>query len=98
MHLFSEYGEMNQKQIRLSQLYTLLGEQITILKKTASALALPWEGEANKTYLLRLEADFLRTEKTMDLLLQALILLKMAIEEYQKTENVIAQIIGDMTC
>ena len=65
MDLICEYAQMNQKQQRFSDLYAQLCEQFEEVKKTAQALRLPWEGEANKQYLIRLETDLLKAAKTL---------------------------------
>ncbi len=94
MFLYSEYVEMKQKQEQFASLYLRLGEQVELIVKTARALSLPWEGEANKLYLLRLQADLIRIEKIMGRIFMAAEMLKEAIGEYQKTEGVVAEVIG----
>ena len=94
MYLFSEYEAMRQKQIRFAQLYAELCDALEDVKKMALALSLPWEGEANKRYLIRLQADLLTATQIMERLFAASQMLKEAIGEYQKTEAVVASVIG----
>ena len=94
MYLFSEYEAMHQKQIRFTQLYGQLCDAVEDVKKMAAALSLPWEGEANKRYLVRLQADLLTITQIMDRLHAATQLLEEAIAEYQKTEAIVAAVIG----
>ena len=96
MYLFSEYEAMHQKQIRFDELYLQLCEEIEGVRKMAQALSLPWEGEANKRYLIRLQADLLTIQKIMERLFAASQMLSEAIMEYQKTEAVVAAVIGGL--
>ncbi len=94
MFLFSEYVEMKNKQEQFSALYLQLAEQIEVIVKTVRALSIPWEGEANRRYLMRLEADLIRIENIMGRLYFASDMLREMIAQYQKTEGVIAEMIG----
>ena len=96
MYLFSEYEAMHQKQIRFRELYLQLCDEIDRVRKMAQALSLPWEGEANKRYLVRLQTDLLTIQKIMEKLLAASQMLSEAIVEYQKTEAVVAAVIGGL--
>ena len=78
------------------ELYVQVGEQVEALKKMARALSLPWEGEANRQYLLRLETDLIEIMQILDRLYRAGELLHDAIVNYQKTEGVIADIIAEL--
>lgn len=93
MDLVCEYEQMYQKQQRFTDLYGQLCEQFERIRKTAEALKLPWEGEANRQYLIRLESDLLKTVKTLDRLFLASEHLKESIAEYQKTEGLIRELI-----
>ena len=96
MYLLSEYEQMNEKQETYMERYTQLAEQIETLKKMARALSLPWEGEANRQYLVRLETDLIEIVCILDRLYKAGELLHEAIVKYQKTEGVIAELIAEL--
>ena len=96
MYLLSEYTQMKQKLETYMELYTQVCDRIDQLKDVARSLSIPWEGEANRQYLVRLETDFLEIDRILARMCEAGELLFEVIGKYQKTEGVIAQLIAEL--
>ncbi len=94
MYLLGKYELMYQKQVRFLELCHEMTERVNEMEKMAKALQLPWEGEANRQFLLRLGADYLEITQTMEKLNSAGELLLEIIEQYQNTEGVVSEIIA----
>ena len=96
MFCLNEYEQMRNAYRSFDNVCTELCSTFEVLKESAGHLHIPWEGEANRIYLLRLNADLLECDRVLQKMLQAKELLRVTIEEYQKTEGVISQMIGGM--
>ena len=96
MRYLREYGKMKENAERMDALYRMLCAKADLLDESARTLRLPWEGQANKQYLLRLEIDLLDLERYLLRIGQAVQLFGEAIAEYQKTESVVEQMIAGL--
>lgn len=96
MYILGEYDLMEKKRVRYLELYKLLEKEINSIFEVAAKLGIPWEGEAFKAYIVRLNADSLWLMEAMKRIYGAGAALDIAISNYQKNENEIAQLIGGM--
>lgn len=96
MQYLCEYKGMQQESVSLQERFERLRIQIDRLKEAATNLQIPWEGEANKHYVLRLQSDFSEAERILRRMESTIQLLAAATEDYQKTEHMIHQLIGGM--
>ena len=97
MHEFvvmAQYGAINQKTQELKNLYLEMNREIRRMNHIVTDLDIFWDGDAQAEFLLAYNRGFtmisaimLKISKTIELLLWAL-------SEYQKTENIIEQMIG----
>lgn len=96
MQYLCEYKGMQEGSISLQERFECLCAQLGNLRETVTNLQIPWEGDANKYYVLRLQSDFSEAERILDRVESAVRLLTMATEDYQKTEHMVSQLIGGM--
>lgn len=97
MYCLREYDQMKGVYERFNALYRGMCNAINEVEDHFRGMKIPWEGEANRMYLLRMEADFLEIERVMARIYKAKDFLREAIEGYQKTENLIEQRIGGLS-
>lgn len=96
MYILGEYGQMEQKRAEYMMLLSRLSTEINALSDIVASLRIPWEGEAYKAYIVRLNADALIISGILKRLNDAGELLGAAINEYQKNEREIAELIESL--
>lgn len=96
MHILGEYEQMERKRTEYMELLIRLETEINALSEVASSLRIPWEGDACKAYIIRLNADALIISGIMKRLYDAGELLGEAIDEYQRNEREISELIEAM--
>lgn len=96
MYCLREYDQMKCVYERFNTLYRSMCNAINEIEERFRGMKIPWEGEANRMYLLRMEADFLEIERVMARIYLAKDCLREAIEGYQKTENLVEVRIGGL--
>ena len=96
MYILSEYDLMERRRVHYLELYKRLENEVNLFFKETLKLHIPWEGEAAKAYIVRLNADALWLMGAMKRIHDAGSFLEIAISEYQKSEDEIAQLIGGM--
>lgn len=96
-YILSEYERMENKRCEYMELFIMLESEINGLAEIASELNIPWEGDANKAYIIRFNADFLIFKEILNRFYLAGEILGEAIKEYQKNEGEIAGMIDALT-
>lgn len=94
MDYLNEYTGMQNCSSKLSEQYQKLYDTVSKLKDTVLNMQIPWEGEANKAYVIRLRMDFTEAEKILEHVASAVTVLSEATDAYQKTEHMVGQLIG----
>lgn len=95
-YILGEYERMEQKRAEYMELFGRLESEINALARIAAALKIPWEGSANKAYIIRFNADFIYFKDVLQKLYMLGRILGEAINEYQGNERSIAELIETM--
>ncbi len=96
MYLRSVYEQMQEKQQRFMELHARVCTEVNRLQQVVRSMQIPWEGEANRQYLLRTEVEFLELHRALQKMQEAGEKLKGVILAYQSTERRIGDLIGGM--
>lgn len=96
MYILGEYEQMEQKRAEYTELLNRLLAELNALSDIAASLRIPWEGDACKAYIIRLNADALIISGILKRLNEAGQLLGAAINEYQRNESEISELIEAM--
>ena len=96
MYILSEYEQMKNKHERYAELYSQLEKEVNGLLELAKSLHIPWEGAANRAYIIRFKADAIMLSLILKRLNSADMYLVAAISKYQQNEVEVAGLIDEI--
>lgn len=90
----ADYSAINRATDQLSDLYRRMNKEIFLMNRIIKNLDIFWDGDAQAAFGLTYSKGFTNISVIMLNIYDAIELLKWVVNEYQKTENMIEQMIG----